>query len=138
MTFNEFRSFVEGKMETDWTVTPIEFQNVSESAALIAAKDAKTPWIRLTIVNGDGSQITIGSPSKCDRYAGNIIVQIFTGQKIGTKTGLVLADSVSVIWNGFTGEADVEIRTPSMNVIGELQGWFQINVTIPFLNDEIS
>ena len=132
-------------MATDWSLTPIEYENVTESAALLAAKDAKESWIRVTIRDGDGQLTTIGSDSRRDRYVGVIIIQIFIPQKspastskTGTSAGRILAVAISDIWNGYTGQPCLQIRTPSMNTIGELSGWFQINVNIPFQNDEIS
>lgn len=138
MNFEEFRSFIEGRMQTEWTQTPIEFENVSESTALITAKDAKSPWVRVTIREGNGQLMTIGSDSRRDRYAGNIIIQIFIAQKIGTKTARDLADDIVSLWRGYTAQPCVQIWTPFITTVGDLNGWFQINVNIPFLNDEIN
>ena len=100
--------------------------------------DIKKPWVRFIIREGNGVLQTIGSPSRCDRYAGVMIVQIFVAQKTGTGIPRGYADSISNIWKGFEGEPDVQFLTPSISIIGDLQGWFQINVNIPFSNDELT
>ena len=137
MTFEEFRDFAETKFGTDWTSTPIEFENIPESTALVSAKESKSPWVRFTIRDGDGQRKTIGSDSPVNRYVGVIIVQIFVAQKTGTATARGYADDVAADWNGFT-QPCLEFRTPSIAVPGEIGGWFQINVSIPFQNDEIT
>lgn len=138
MTFDEFRAFAETKIQTDWTATPIEFENATESDALKAAKDSKTPWIRFTIRDGGGELITVGSDSRLDRFVGLLIIQIFVAQKTGTGQARRYADQLSGFWKGYAGQPCVQILTPSINVIGENEGWFQINVNIPFQNDEFS
>ena len=138
MTFEEFRAFVEGKMQTDWTATPIEFENVNDSAALTTAKNNKSPWIRFVIRSGDGNLQTIGSNSRLDRFAGNLIAQIFVAQKTGTAIARGYADDIADIWRGYAGQPCVQFYTPFSNEIGDNEGWFQINVNIPFLNDEFS
>ncbi len=138
MNFEEFRSFAESKINIDWTQTLIEFENVPESTALTTAKNNKTPWIRFIIRDGEGKRQTIGSNNPLFRYVGNIIVQIFVAQNTGTKTARELADAMTDIWRGYTGEPCLEFRTSNISVIGETEGWFQINVSIPFKNDELT
>ena len=136
MNFEEFRAFAESKMETDFTSIPIEFENLTESAALVAAKNAKTPWSRFVIRDGDGNLITIGSDVRLDRFAGVMIAQVFVIQGSGTKAARGYADDISAIWKGFSGEPCLQFFTPAISVIGETSGWFQININIPFQNDE--
>jgi len=138
MTFEEFQIFAEDKMATDWTTTPIQFENRTDSVALVTAKNAKNPWVRFTILDGDGQRQSIGSNSPIHRYAGVMIAQIFVKQTIGTKLINQYADSISAIWKDYSGQPDVEVRTPSVEKIGDDKGWFQKNVNIPFQNDETS
>lgn len=138
MTFKEFRIFAEVKMAADWLTTPIEFENLSESIALTAAKNNKTPWVRFLIRDGDGNLVTIGSGSRLDRYVGVLIIQIFVAQKTGTSTAAGYADTISNIWKGFNGQPCLQFFTPSINIVGENQGWSQINVNVTFQNDELT
>ena len=138
MNFEEFRAFAEEKFDTDWTATPVEWENVSESDALIAVKNAKTPWVRFTIRDGDGNRQTIGSDSRLNRYAGSLIIQIFVAQKTGTASARTYAAIIAAIWDGYAGEPCLEFGPADITVVGETEGWFQFNVTVPFLNDDLT
>lgn len=138
MNFEEFREFAETKFNTDWTTTPIDWENAPDSAALTAAKGAKSPWVRFVIREGDGVLQTIGSPSRLDRYAGALIISVFVAQLTGTGTARTYADDIADIWRGYAGADCVKFRTPFMTVVGETDGWFQINVTVNFQNDKIN
>jgi len=138
MNFEEFREFTETRMNTEWLTTPIAFENTPDSTALISAKNAKSPWIRFVIRDGDGRLQTIGSNSRLDRYAGVLLISIFVAQQIGTKLAREHADSIAAIWRGYSGASCVSFGTPFINIIGETDGWFQINVTVNFQNDEIN
>lgn len=138
MNFEEFREFTETKFDADWTLTPVEWENVPESDALLAAKEAKTPWVRFTIRDGDGDRQTIGSSSRLNRYVGALIVQVFVAQKTGTATARTYAGLIAAIWDGYAGEPCLEFGPASITVAGETEGWFQFNVTTPFKNDDLT
>lgn len=137
MNFEEFRTFAETKFQTDWAATPVEWENFPESAALTAAKNAKSPWVRFVIRDGSGARKTVGADSRVNRFAGSLIHQIFVAQKTGTAVARDYADAIAGIWDGFSGESDLEFRTPVITNVGDNSGWFQLNVEIGFLNDEI-
>ena len=136
MNFEDIRSLIESKMATDWTTTPIEFENVEDSAALLAAKAANTPWIRVTIREGAASLISMAPASSCYRYPAVLFVQIFVKQGTGTATSRIYASAISDIWRGYFTN-NVEFKTPSGDVVGELNGWFQFNVEVPFMWDDL-
>lgn len=138
MNFEEFRAFAEEKFDTDWTVTPVEWENVPESDALIAAKEVKNPWVRFTIRDGDGNRQTVGSINRFNRYAGVLIIQVFVAQKTGTATARTYAGLIAEIWDGYSGEPCLEFGPAAITVVGETEGWFQFNVTISFLNDDLT
>ena len=138
MNFEEFRVFAETKFDTDWTASPIDWENVTESAALVAAKNAKSPWVRFVIRDGDGARMTIGAPSRVNRYAGVLIIQIFVAQNTRTATARGYADAAAAIWDSYAGEPDLEFGPASVTTVGENGGWFQVNATTPFKNDELT
>ena len=136
MTFDEFRAYVEARMASEWSTTPISFENVTDSAALKAAKDSKSPWVRFVIREGDGALDTIGSDSRLERHAGIVFVSIFVAQGDGTETARSYAKDIAAIFRGYFAEPCVHFRTPYVNVVGAADGWFQLNLLIPFENNE--
>jgi len=138
MKFSEFRQFAESRIATEWTTTPIAFENAPDSDALIAAKNAKDAWVRFIIREGNGALQTIGAGSRLDRYSGALIMSVFVSQASGTRTAAVYADSLSDIWKGYSGQPCVRFGTPYFTVVGETDGWFQINVMVSFQNNEFS
>lgn len=125
-------------MAAEWSATPVAFENAPVFPALEAARDSKSPWVRFVIRDGDGSLQTVGSDSRLDRFAGVLITSVFVAQDTGTRQAASYADDISAIWKGYAGQSCVRFGTPSITVVGEANGWFQINVTVTFQNDEIS
>lgn len=136
MTFDEFREYAETRIAAEWATTPISFENVTDSTVLKAAKDSKAPWVRFTIREGDGVLDTIGSNSRLERHAGVIFVSIFVAQGSGTETARGYARDIAAIFRGYFAEPCVHFRTPYVNVVGAADGWFQLNLLIPFENNE--
>jgi hypothetical protein len=111
---------------------------VPESDALVTAKNVKNPWVRFTIRDGDGRRQTIGATSRLNRYVGVLIIQVFVAQKTGTATARTYAGLIAGIWDGYAGEPCLEFGPATVTVVGDTGGWFQFNVTIPFLNDDLT
>ncbi len=135
LDFEDIRELVETKIETDWVTTPIEFENVPESTALIAAKESGLPWIRFILRNGTGSLISLAT-SKLYRTQALIMISVFTKQKTGTALNHTHASDLADIWRGFF-VPNISFRTPSEDTIGESGEWFQINLNVPFQWDNI-
>lgn len=129
--YNEIRT----KFNTDWAArTPIAWPNVQYTPP-----DNKSYWGTFTIVEApeqdSGTQISLGATTNANRYAGVIIIQLFAPLNVGDKQILTYADAALNIlgnWNGVT----VRCRRGTIKNIGsDGQGWYQVNVRVPFIRD---
>lgn len=98
-------------------------------------------WVTLTIVWGGGYQATLGE-KPLDRYAGVIMVQIFTREYTGTSTANLMADVVAGIFlrrqlekNG-SGRILCGVPYPASR--STQNGWLQTNINVPFERDVIN
>ena len=130
MTFNEMRAAIEGRMAT-FTGCPIAGDNVPISDAVQAAQDAnpQDPWCRITIQDGDRQAVTLG-----DAVIGNgvIFVQIFTAERSGSSTARTLADGIASVMQHWR-DTDLKTRTAQLVRVGPSDGWYQVNVQVPFV-----
>lgn len=121
---------VESRFAANFTAVPaanIAFDNVPFDVPT-------TSWVRLVVNPGVSEQVAMGA-TKQFRHSGLITVQVFTPVDKGSQAAFDLADDVSEIWRGasFSG---IIARVPSATVAGVRDGWFQINVDVPFYFDE--
>lgn len=97
-------------------------------------KPENAEWIRLTILPGESLQVSIGD-NKRFRHPGVAMAQVFTLIEKGDQRALELADLIQVAFRSRT-EDGVTYRTPSVIVVGRSGGWHQVNVNIPFFQDD--
>ena len=93
MTFEEIRATIETRMAA-WADAPIAFDNVPAGADVITAQNARTPWVRVTLIDGDSFTAGIGS-GPCVRRTGLISVQVFTARDIGSGPARQIASSLA-------------------------------------------
>jgi hypothetical protein len=101
-------------------------------------------WVRFNILDDPppgapySLQKSIGSPgNNIVRYTGTIVVQCFTGLGKGNLPGLALADKVEQIFNGFIGTNFKCLIGATKDIGVDKNGWYQVNVSIPFYRDEL-
>lgn len=115
------------------TATRVAWPNVS----FTPPNDPKSVWMRLTILGGEGTQLTIGASTNAHRFPGIIVVQVFAPTNKGDKDALAMADTVAGIFRNWSGTT-VSCGTATVKAIGpDGQDWYQVNVTIPFHRDEL-
>jgi hypothetical protein len=94
-------------------------------------------WFQFWIVNGASQQMSIGASQKDHRFPGIVVVQIFSVMGKGDGEGTRLADSVASAFRNWCGTT-VRCKEASIKAIGpDGNGWYQINVSIPFHRDEL-
>lgn len=125
MSFSDERQSIENRFKTEWTATPIAFDNVPFNPPNNA------DWVRLNIQNGDSGYRALGCGT---RHTGIINVQIFTPVNSATMTSRQYADIVSDIFSNQRFD-DIVTDVSSINLIGDDKAWFQINVTTPYYRD---
>lgn len=90
-------------------------------------------WFRLTIKDGESGALELGSNTTRDRNEGTIIVQIFVPKKSGSRKARGYADSIATIFRHKQfGTPTITTRAPSVDNIGEQDGYQRFNVLIPY------
>lgn len=121
---------IQTKFRTSWgTTTPISWPNVD-----FTPPDGS--WCRFSVNDGESGQIGLGSLPATIRYSGTIYIQIFTKQNIGTSAALTLADQAKLIFNNWCGTTVACYAARVKKVGNTTDGWYQVNVSIPFRRDE--
>ncbi len=111
---------------------PIQYDN----------QDFKIPdnrlWARCNIKFGESRQVSIGGGASGNRFrhVGLLMVQLFQPLDRGDKAALALADGIAGTFRGVT-VSGVTFRTPSVQNVGRVNGWWQVNVDCPFCADQI-
>jgi len=91
------------------------------------------PWVRLTILDGDASQVSLGATRRW-RNPGVVTIQVFVEVGIGDGLAREIADDVAAIFRGVT-VSGVIFRAPSIRRVGPDGKWYQVNVSTPFQFD---
>lgn len=127
MSFESIRSAIAGRLSANWSTTSIAWEN----------RDFTPPtsggWIELTVLGntgltrgmaGNGSNISV-------QDTGLIAINIYTPEGSGTATGRGYADTLAALFEHklFSG---VTTYTATLTARGVVNGWHQLNLTIPF------
>lgn len=133
MSFDAERKIIEGQFNSGWqSSAPVKYENVEFS------EPVNQPWAALFINPGEGFQASL-NPNPTHRIPGVIVVQIFTPKDKGTAQAKKLADKAAGIFRRqvFTDPTAGKIvcKTPTLRPAGEVQGWYQLNVIIPYYRD---
>lgn len=141
MTYQAERKLINEFFVAQWGAgsnTPIKRENSDWEEEPVKALDL---WVSLTIINDVSGQIDLGSGLKLMRYPGLAIVQVFTKARTGAGLARTAAEEVSSIFRGQTLQSDDAlvrfIKPPYVNVAGESDGWYQLNVNAPFKRDSV-
>lgn len=130
MTFSEMQGLIDARMAT-FTGCPIAWDNFAAGSAVQAAQQAspKQPWCRITIQDGDRQAVTLG-----DAVIGNgvIFVQVFTAERSGSATARALADGIASAMQHWR-DTDLKTRTAQLVRVGPSDGYYQVNVQVPFV-----
>lgn len=136
----EIQNFFKAEWATQGRTENIAYEGyVDEGKAFAEGSDS---WVRISHNEIQTNQITLQS-SPIRRSTGIITVQCFQRAKTGTGIAEQMADAVVAIFQLFqiNGAESGLIRNrpgtaPNARRIGvEIKGWFQINVTVPYIRD---
>lgn len=132
MSFADGQSQIRARLAAQWGITtPVDWPN-SGFVPVIGV-----PWIRLKVKEGRTRQVDIGDRKKTFRTPGFIYVQVFTATNIGNGPALALGDQVAAIFRNWCGSS-VKCYAASVQDIGpDEKGWYQVNVEVPFVRDEL-
>lgn len=123
------------EFKSQWAAGPntkVAFQNVEFNKP----KNGES-WVRFNILQGGGNQASIGAAVRQYRHVGVITVQVFVKENGGSRAAKSLCDSAGNIFRGKSFEDDnIVCRAPGITEVGSDDGWYQVNVDIPFYWDE--
>jgi len=126
--FDTIRTDIEAYLVANWATTTIQFSNAKFTTP--AAE-----WVRCQVVFGDTSQVSMGS-SQDHRTELLVVLSLFGKNNSGTGQLLTYADTLTDLFvNKDIGV--VKTRSPSINVIGEVDGFYQINLVVPAYSDKV-
>ena len=129
MSFENECALLEARFATSWsTATPIAWDNVTYKPV------AGTPFVRFRVINGFSSQKTTG-PTPLYRSDGIVNISIFANLGGGRKAADLYSDRAAGIFRGWSSSG-LTCRAPYVTRFGEEDGWYQINVTVPYFRNE--
>lgn len=129
MGFEDIRLAIESHMAA-WGDAPIAWDGIPASPAVIAAQEAKEPWVRLTIQDGTSLIASVASSPEV-RRTGIVFVQCFTAENRGSSPARTLADSIAGHLQ-FYRSGHLELLESSLQRVGPSDGYYQVNVSTPF------
>jgi hypothetical protein len=94
-------------------------------------------WCRWTILPGEDTKVSMGSPgASLYRTVGIAVAQLFGPLRAGDSPLWDVADKVKAAFESESFDGIV-FKTPNVKRVGERNGQWQVNVTCPFHYDEI-
>jgi hypothetical protein len=132
MSYVNEHNQIRARFNTIWDDTlPVAWPNKAFTPII------DSPWVRLTIIDNPQYQVEIGNAAKTFRNTGLIVVQVFTTLDEGDSVALGHADTIAAIFRNWCGTS-VKCRAASIfNIGNDGNGWYQVNVSIPFVRDEL-
>ena len=125
--FEDAQKAIETRFTTQWAAaTEVAYDNVVYTPGSTVVE-----WVRLNVLTGISTVASLGGATNLYRSVGVVVVQVFVKEGEGARKALLLADTVAAIFRGIQADG-VLYRAPSIDRIGPSDGWYQINVNIPF------
>ena len=131
---------IEDKFKTSWgTTTPISYDNLPFDVPL-------TNWVRLEVWDGDATKASLGTGVQLRRSSGTVFITIYSVLSQGSKPARDLADQVATVFRDIQLSGLIFFE-PSVKRLGEVYHtgggdrgstaqWYQIIVSIPFINNQ--
>ena len=93
-------------------------------------------WVRLNIADGDSLQVSLGNNPRFRHY-GLIVAQVFVRGDLGARAARTHADTIASYYRNVNfGSPSIYCRAPRLINVGEHDGWYQMNVQIPYYWDQ--
>ena len=124
MIYEDAERIIELTLQTQWTKTPIDFDNVHFESR------RGQPFIRLQIE----WSIADGIGPFRNRYGGDIMISVFVPGKMGSRLSAQYIDRLQAIFAALKHE-HLQIRPARVQRVGDFEEWYQRNLLIPFTYD---
>lgn len=118
------RRDIENRFNDNWATTKIAWDNVH------FVPPSGEAWVAFHVFEDASNRVNIGMPG-IHRTSGTIVVNVMVPENTGTNTARGYADTIAAIFRDavFNG---ITCREATVTNAGVNEGWYQINVTIPF------
>ena len=127
MATSALRATVEGRIQANWTTTPVAYDGVNFTVPA-------TAWIKVTIADNKTVLTELGSGVKRRRSMGVIYGDIYAPRGKGNNEARVLADTFATLFRDFKS-ANLTCDEPTVRAVGEKDGWYQLVVGVPYRYD---
>lgn len=139
MSFASERSAIETRFHTEWLTgspaalrTPVGF----DGHAFEPPTDEAS--VRLTILNGQGFNQSMGDPgSNIVRYAGVVMIQVFTPGGQGSSAARALVDLIEPIFTNWRS-GNLLFRSMSLGSPDQSAPFYMVPVSFPFQRDSFT
>lgn len=120
------------------TAPPGPLTIIYDDAKKEPPRDA-TSWARARVQHTTGRQASLSGATGVKRWerGGFLIVQLFTPAKEGQNLSDDLASIIRGAFEGYSTPSGVWFRNPRINEVGQDGTWYQVNIFVDFLYDEI-
>lgn len=123
MNYLEEKVAIETFFKTNWTYTPIVYENGQ-------ANNDTNEWVRISIVNGNARQVNLGdNPSF--RVTSVVYIQINTRKDVGSGRAIKLADIADSMFKNLDLDG-LRFKVPQVTRNPNPGEWFQVNVSTEF------
>ena len=124
MSFSAIRVAIESHIASNWTQTPVQYENVD-----LDTKDM-SEYISINVLSGESVQSSIGESGQY-LTSGSLVIMIFTGIGSGSARAKTLADTLAGLFRG-AKIGGVSFKVPSGNQVASTGSYYQFNLTVPF------
>jgi len=129
MSFENECALLEARFASSWsTFSPIDWDNTDYKPV------SGTSYVEFRVINGFSTQASTGA-SQLFRSDGVVHVKCMLEKSEGRKEADQFTDKAAGIFRGWRSSG-LTCRAPYVTRIGELDGWYQLLVTVPYFRDE--
>ncbi len=128
------RSVLDSHLQNNWNKQLIRWDNVAMPLS------EEVEWIRPTLNIEAVENVTIGGSNNNTRvrYTGSYIIQIFSPLTKGTGDIYREVDKIVKLFDNKRFDENIFTYASDITRVGdEGNGWYQINVSIPFTSDRL-
>ena len=132
--FEDERQVIEDHWDKNWNLTQTEYENTE-------LENPPGVYVALFIRSGSGDAHTLWTTSPRERFNGFVELQIFVPENEGLAQANRLLSSATAVFRRKTlqkgNSGRIVFRQPIIRKIGDQDGRYQINVSIPYRRDVI-
>lgn len=136
MSYSNIRKAIQGHIVTNLStgVVPID-KRAWDNVDFTIPSDGSS-WIRISVQNNISNHKSCG-PNKLTRREGIVFIQVFVVKDSETDEANTIIDALVAIFETKL-LAGVTFKSPNVREVGLSEGWYQINISVPFWADDIT